>query len=648
LGEIENQLLTHEKIKEAIVIAREDNNDKSLCAYMVAKPGETDPIDQSVLKEHLANHLPDYMVPAYFVQLDKIPLTPNGKVDRKALPGPGMKTGENYAAPRNEIEEKLVDIWSEILDVEKEKIGIHNNFFNLGGHSLKASILAARIYKQLNVNVLLSKIFKSPTIEGLSGYIKGAAVNQYVSIEPVEKKEYYPLSSAQKRMYILQRMAIGVTNYNMSAAFVLSGILDMERLEVTFGKLIERHESFRSFFEWRGNEPVQRINRENPGFRITNKKEGSSTSQCPGPGGRESRVKGCIENFIRPFDLARAPLLRVGLIKEGQQKHILMVDMHHIIFDGTSMSVLINEFMAVYAGEEPGALKLQYKDFALWQNKLLETGEIKKQEQYWLTRFKGNIPSLDIPTTYPRSSLQDFAGDSITFSAGNELAGYLRKLARETGSTLFMLLLAAYNVLLHLYTGQEDIVVGTPVAGRGHPDLDKVIGMFANTLALRNYPHPGKTFGLFLEDVRENSLKAFENQDYQFEMLIEKLSYKRDATDNPLFDTMFALQNMSVPGLKLKDLELTPCRLTDFTAHFDILLEGEEKDGDIIFSLEYRVGLFQKSVMETLSLHFTNILKEIVKNPGIEIAKIDMRSRGEREKIVQFNDINEGETYEFD
>ncbi|MGD2092000.1 MAG: condensation domain-containing protein, partial [Candidatus Aminicenantes bacterium] len=513
-----------------------------------------------------------------------------------------------------------------VLGIERSVIGVNSNFFELGGHSLKAAILAARIYKELNVNVSLSEIFKRPTIEGLSGYIKGAAVNKYVSIEPVEKKEYYPLSSAQKRMYILQQMAVGVTNYNMPAAFVLSGVLDIERLEGTFGKLIERHESFRSSFEWKGNEPVQRINQEN--YKL--------------------QIKNTIKNFIRPFDLAKAPLLRVGLIKEGEQKHILMVDMHHIVLDGTSMSVLIKEFMAVYAGEEQRPLKLQYKDFAVWQNKLLETGEIKKQEQYWLNRFKGNIPSLDIPTTYPRSPVQDFAGDSITFSAGDEVAGYLKKLAQETGSTLFMVLLAAYNVLLYLYTGQEDIVVGTPVVGRVHPDLDKVIGMFANTLALRNYPHPDKTFRFFLEDVKENSLKAFENQDYQFEMLIEVLGYRRDTTDNPLFDTMFALQNMSIPGIKLKGLELTPYQLTSLTSHFDILLEGEEKDGDIIFSLEYRVGLFEKSVMETLTLHFINILKEIVKNPGIEIAKIEMRSQDEREKIVQFNNLNEGETYEFD
>jgi amino acid adenylation domain-containing protein len=647
LGEIEHQLFKHDEIKEAAVVVNADTRgDQYLCAYIVG----IREFSSSELRAFLCARLPDYMVPSHFIQLEAIPLTCSGKVNRKMLPVIEMKDRKEYIAPEHEVEKKLAKLWAGILGIERSVIGVNSNFFELGGHSLKAAILAARIHKELNVNLPLAEIFKRPTIKGLYRYIKGATVNKYVSIEPVEKREYYPLSSAQKRMYILQQMDIGVTNYNMPAAFVLSGDLEIERLEEAFGNLIERHESFRSSFEWKGNEPVQRINEEVE-FKVE-AEEGPCGQINPFgaqyPKSQELRAKSYIKDFIRPFDLSRAPLLRAGIIKEGEQKHILMVDMHHIIFDGTSMAVLIDDFMAVYAGEERWPLKLQYKDFALWQNKLLETDEIKKQKQFWLNRFKENIPVLDMPTTYPRSAVQDFVGNSIIFSAGDEVTANLKKLAQDTGVTLFMVLLAAYNVLLHLYTGQEDIVVGTPVAGRGHPDLSSVIGMFANTLALRNYPHPGKTFGIFLEEVKENSLQAFENQDYQFEMLIETLGYQRDTTNNPLFDTMFVLQNMSIPEIKLKGLELTPYPFTGITSHFDILLVGEEKDDDIIFSLEYPVGLFGKPAMETLTLHFINILKEIVKNPGIELAKIDMRSQVEREKIVQFNRLNEGETYEFD
>jgi acyl carrier protein/NRPS condensation-like uncharacterized protein len=568
--------------------------------------------------------------------IEKMPLIDGNFIDYKQLeqlsdhlPGAALED----ELPQTEIEQKLASIWRDILG--KTHIGINDNFFELGGHSLNVTILVSRIYKELNVKVAISEIFIRPTVRELADYIKEAAVDTYVSIQPVEKREYYAASSAQKRMYILQQLNRGATNYNVPTAFVLTGIFDVTLLEEIFRRLIERHESLRTSFiiPEKENEPVQRVHPHGE-FGVERLKVAVDES--------------FINNIIRPFDLSWAPLLRVVSVREEEQKHIVAIDMHHIISDGTSIGVLVKEFMTLFVGEELSPIKLQYKDFAIWQNKLFDTGEMKKQEMFWLEKFKGEIPLLNMPTNYSRPLIRDSQGDMITFNTGSELAEQLKKLARESNTTLFMVLLAAYNVLLFHYTGQEDIVVGFPAAGRPHPDLENVIGMFANTLALRNYPHYKKTFKSFLQNVKENTLEAFENQDYQFEMLVDKVLPERDASRNPLFDTMFALQNVSIPEIKINDLELTPYKFTFGMSHFDILLAGVEGGEGIAFSLEYSTKLFEREMMEKLSVHFLNLLKEIVKNPGKELSRIDMRSEIEKKKISKFHDSDDGGTYEFE
>ena len=293
-------------------------------------------------------------------------------------------------------------------------------------------------------------------------------------------------------------------------------------------------------------EPVQRVHKELD-FKL------SYTET------KEEDIPSIIEEFIRPFDLSKAPLLRIGLAKVSEHKHIFLFDMHHIISDGISMNILIKEFISLYGGEKLPELKIQYKDFSAWQNELFKTEGIKKQEEYWLNTFSGEIPVLNMPTDYPRPAVQSFEGDSIDFNVDSELTKELNKLAAETGSTLYMVLLAAYNVLLSKYTGQEDIVVGSPIAGRQHADLDNIIGMFVNTLAMRNFPESSKTFKEFLAEVKDNALRAYENQDYQFEELVEKLNIPRDMSRNPLFDTMFVMQNtdntiLAAGGIKICSL----------------------------------------------------------------------------------------------
>ena len=378
-----------------------------------------------------------------------------------------------YAAPQNETEAKLVNIWREILGAER--IGINDNFFDLGGHSLKATTMVSRIYKELNVEVPLREVFKTPTIKGMATYIGAAEQSLYSAILPVEKREYYPVSSAQRRLYIIDKLEEAGTGYNIPGVMVIEGGLDRKRLETVFQELVDRHEAFRTSFEMKGGEPVQRIHHR---VELTLHYREAA----------ENEIDNIIQEFIRPFDLSQAPLLRVGLIKINELKHILMYDMHHIISDGTSMAILIREFINLYQGQSLPELRIQYKDFAVWQNELFKRGKIRKQEEYWLARFAGEIPVLNLPTDYTRPAVQSFEGDRIALNLGPELAAGINRLASETGSTLYMVLLAAYNVLLSKYSGQEEIIVGTPIAGRPHADLERMIGMFVNTLAMRNYP----------------------------------------------------------------------------------------------------------------------------------------------------------------
>ncbi len=623
LGEIENELLKHNKIKEAIVIAKEDNSkNKYLCAYIA---GEAE-LNSKELREHLSNNLPEYMIPAYFIQLEQLPLTANGKVDRKALPDPdgNITTGAEYVAPRNEIEEKLVNIWSEVLEIEK--IGINDNFFELGGHSLKAINITAKISKELNVSVPLREMFKTPTIKGLANYVKGTTQSIYSRIEPVEEKEYYPLSSAQKRIYTLQQFEENSTSYNMPMVMTLEGELDKSKLEEAFNKLIQRHEALRTSFEVIDGEPVQIVHKE-VSFAI----EYTEASK--------EKAGEIAAEFVIAFDLSKAPLLRVALTKINDKEHMLMLDMNHIISDGVSMGILTKEFIELYDGKELPKLRIQYKDFAVWQNEMFKSGEIKKQEEYWVKAFEGEVPVLNMPADHQRPSIQSFEGDNINFELNEEVTNKLKQIAKETGSTMYMVLLSACNVLLSKYSGQEDIVMGSPISGRPHADLQNIMGMFVNTLAMRNYPESNKTFKEFLEEVKARSLSAFENQDYQFEELIDKLNITRDLSRNPLFDVMFSMQNMDEGELQIEGLKFKPYEISNNIAKFDITITAIELNETIVLSLNYCTKLFNKQTIENMSKHLANILSSIANNTNLRLSELEMLSEQEKHQLlVEFND----------
>lgn len=624
LGEIENNILTYSGIKEVVVVDREDESGvRYLCAYMEAERE----ILVGEIRQHLLKKLPEYMIPTYFIQLDKMPLNSNGKIDRKALPKPQgyFDIGTEYEAPRNELEEKLCKVWEEVLGAEK--IGINDNFFELGGHSLKATVLVSRMHKLYDVEIPLKVIFSFPTIKGISEYIKSAEKNVHVSIEKVEEKEYYETSSAQKRMYMLQKFDINSTVYNMSSVMEVDGQLDLQKIKYAIEALMLRHDSLRTSFETIDGEIVQKIN-EATDFQIQLEEVSD-----------ETEADKIIKCFVRPFDLARAPLFRVGLVKLNSDKHILMFDMHHIISDGISSEILVSEFAKLYEGKELVDLKLQYKDYSHWQNCLLKSEEMKKQEEYWVNKFSGEVPVLNLPIDYQRPLIKSFEGDVINFSLSEELTRELHKLSKDSGSTLYMVLLSALTILLSRYSGQQDIVVGSPVAGRAHTDLEGIIGMFVNTLAMRNEPEGEKTYEQFLKEVKENALKAYENQNYQFEELVEKLNIPRDMSRNPLFDVMLVVQNMEGHDLNLQNSVFKLYMNTNKTSKFDLTLTALEADRKIVLSLEYCTELFKRETIERMAEHFTNILNSIIENKTEKLKNIKLLGEAEEHKLLhEFND----------
>jgi tyrocidine synthetase-3 len=617
VGEIENQLLAHNDIKEAVVIARKgEKGDICLCAYVVPYSSHlSGPDFVSGMRAYLAGVLPDYMIPTYFLPIGRIPLTPNGKVDRLALPEPVMQPGEAFAAPRDEIEEKLVKIWAGVLNLSKSPgaVGIDDDFFERGGHSLKATLLTAGIHKAFDVTVRLADVFTTPTIRGLAAFIKDAAKNKYACLEAVEERDYYPLSSAQKGVFLHQALRRD-TAYNSVQARALGGELDKEKFQETVKKLIQRHEGLRTSFGVVNGEPVQEIHApEDVPFEIEYYNDLAT-----------------MDSFIRPFDLSRPPLLRVGLLGLEETRHVLVLDMHHIITDGVSQEILVRDFILLYEALELAALEIQYKDYALWSCSPAVIEAIAGQKTYWLEQFEKEIPVLHMPRDFKRPAKETFAGEMLTVGLGKELSEKLDRLAVETGTTLYMVLLAAYYILLFKYTGQEDMVVGSPVTGRRHADLQNIIGMFVNMLAIRNQPADGKTFEEFLLEVKETVIQAVENQDFHFEELVTGLGIPGDPGKSPLFAVVFAMQNVDIEGNReeilpsgdLYHLKVTPYEFQHQVSQFDLILGAFQGLEFITLDLRYATTLFKRSSAEKIIDRFIEILEQIVENNKVQLKDI--------------------------
>ncbi|MFC9774498.1 amino acid adenylation domain-containing protein [Paenibacillus chitinolyticus] len=619
-GEVESQLLQADGVREAVVLVREDGGgQKALCAYFTAD-GE---LAVSSLRSALAQELPGYMIPSYFIRLDRIPLTPNGKVDRKALPAPeaGVDGGAEYIAPRTPLEEKLAAIWQDVLGLQKE-IGIRDNFFDLGGHSLRATTLVGKVHKELNVDLPLRDVFRHSTVEEMAAAIANMERQEHVSIPLAEERDHYPQSSAQKRLYILNQLEGAELSYNMPGALLLEGALDQNRFEEAFRRLTRRHETLRTGFEMVNGEAVQRVYAD-VDFSV----EHFSAA--------EEVAAETVRDFVRPFDLAKPPLLRVGLVEMAAERHVLLFDMHHIVSDGVSMDVLVEEFVRLYSGEALEPLRIQYKDYAVWQQSETQKEQLKRQEAYWLDVFRGELPVLELPTDYARPAVQSYEGRTLEYFLEAQKSDALKQLAAETGTTLYMVLFAAYTVMLHKYTGQEDLIVGTPIAGRNHGDVEPLIGMFINTLAIRSYPAADKTFLSYLQEVKETTLGAYEHQNYPFEELVEKVQVARDLSRNPIFDTMFTLQNTDNKDFELEGLRLTSYPSESTMAKFDLSLDVMEDSGGLDYSFEYSTALYRKETVEMMAQHFEQLLVAIAEKPEAKIAELELLTLSEKEQLFE-------------
>lgn len=624
LGEIEAALLEYKGTKDTVVIALSDHTgDNYLCAYIVL---DNDEPAVEEIRAHLSKNLPEFMIPTRFVFLDCMPLSPNGKLDRKALPQPENIHSINiaYVAPRNQTEAIIVSIWEEILGVVR--VGIDDDFFNLGGHSLKAIRMVQYLRKRLGIIMPVRSVFRMPTIRRLSESFESVPLEGIMeTLIPADKEDFYPVSSAQKRLFILQQIDPQGTAYNIPSLFKIEGKLNVTRLETTIKYLIDRHESLRTSFHVSNGGIVQKVQQQNE-FRI----ERALTDT--------SDLDKIVDAFVRPFDLEQAPLLRIRLITGLNMEEFLLFDVHHIICDGVSLGILIREIVAIYEGCNLKPLRLQYKDFSVWQPEFLSSNMLKQQEEYWLSVFADEVPVLNIPGDYPRPSTQSFAGNRLTYTIGKDMVTQIYRLSTETGSTIFMIFLAALKTLLYRYTGQTDIVVGTAIAARPSVDLEGIIGMFVNTLVIRSYPEGDKEFLNYLAEIKDLALRAYDNQDFPFEELVEKINVRRDLSRNPLFDVMLVVQNQDIPDFVSEEFRLVPKNIVSRTSKVDIYLEVIERDEELILAWEYSSSIFREETISRFAGQFITLMSDILVHPYKRLSEIEILTELEKKKILhEFN-----------
>ncbi|SFB44660.1 D-alanine--poly(phosphoribitol) ligase subunit DltA, partial [Clostridium frigidicarnis] len=622
LEEIEEKMKLVPGVTEAVVVLCGDDEENN---FIRAYYSSEDVIENKYIQKQLSLDLPPYMIPSEFIRLEKFPKLSSGKIDKKVLPmSVSTETNVNVKMPENELQAEILNIWVDVLKKDKNTIGIDANFFEIGGHSLKATILLSKLAKRFGVTISLSQMFERPTIENIAEIINELKNVEEDGMRAFEKRAYYPLSSAQKRLYFLDQFENIGSSYNMTEVLKIKGDLNLELCEKVFKQIIERHEILRTSFELVDNNTVQVVH-ESVDFKLDILPELSEEDL--------DKIKDCIHGFIKPYDLGNLPLFKVGVIPLKNKEHILIFDIHHIIADGTSISILINEFVKLYSGEELLPLKIQYKDYSLWQNNELQSKKLKKQDEFWLNQFSGDIPRLDMPTDYKRPKVFSYKGDLLQFKFNANDTKELIKLSKDKNVTLYMALMAVLNVVLHKYTGQRDIIVGSGIANRNNADFQSLIGMFVNSIALRNSPMPEKSFSEFLNEVKENSIAAFENQDFQFEDLIDKLNLQRDISRNPIFDVSLNIQNFEQSSFKINDLEIEPYNLRQNTSKFDLTIYISQVEKELHFSLEYYTEIFKKETMERFIKHFTNAIRVVSENPQINIGEINIFDHEERDIV---------------
>jgi amino acid adenylation domain-containing protein len=615
LGEIEAVLKQHPSVVEAVVVAREDQpGDKRVVAYAVLNESAVTIYE---LKDFMKKKLPDYMVPSAFVVLDTLPLTASGKVDRNALPSPEHiepKLDNEHVTPRTATEVILAGIWSEVLHVKQA--GVLDNFFELGGHSLLASQMVSRIGKVFEVEIPIRSLFETPTIAGLAESIEKARMSQpglYLSpILPVSRDQKLPLSFAQQRLWFLDQLEPGSAAYVMPFALRLNGNLNVTALEQSLGEIFRRHEALRSIFVYEDDKPLQIIVAAD--FKMLQ----ITLADIPDEQRQAEALRFASEEACRPFDIHKGPLLRATLIRLYQEEQILLLTMHHIVSDGWSMGIFYRELSVLYESYSKGdpsplpKLPIQYVDFAVWQRQRLRGEMLERQMLYWKKQLANELPLLDLPADRSCPDEQDFCGAAESLVLSGELTEGLKKISRKEGVTLFMTLLSAFEVLLFRYTGQEDIVVGSPAALRNRTEIEGLIGFFVNTLALRTDLSGNPSFKELLRRVRKTVLDAYTYQDLPFEKIVEEIQPTRNLNRNPIFDIMFNFYSNAQVAPEIKGLDCRPFDLDEYTSKFRLTLYAMERADTIDLKVVYRTGLFSSGWISNLLEQLHGILEQII------------------------------------
>jgi amino acid adenylation domain-containing protein len=640
LKEIEAVLTQYAQVWEAVVIAREnENRDKQLIAYLVAKNSEI--IDLKQLNHFLQDNLPNYMLPSHFVVLEALPLTPNGKVNRQALPAPeelSQPTKAVITAPRTLVEEVLAGIWIKILGVQQ--VGIEESFFELGGHSLLATQVMSQIREAFQVELPLRSLFESLTVAALAQRVEAALrEGQQLTVLPIDKvtrKDNLPLSFAQQRLWFLEQLQPGISAYNLSRAVRLQGKVNVVALEQSFNEIIRRHEALRTAFHSIDGEPKQVILPE-----VTVKLPVVNFVNLP----REQReIETRHWTKIQAeyaFDLTTAPLLNVLLLQLAEQEYVLLFTIHHIVADGWSAGVIIQELAVLYdsfcTGKscELSNLPIQYADFAVWQKTELQKQVFPAQMEYWKQQLSGDLPVLELPIAKPRPKQQTFAGKKQTFTLSSALINELKALSQRQGVTMFMTLLAAFQTLLYRYTGKSDILVGSPIANRNRGEIEELIGFFVNTIVLRTQLEENSSFINLLKQVREVTLGAYTHQDLPFELLVEELQPQRILSHTPIFQVMFALQNTPGSEVKLSGLDLEYLPVENDTARFDLSLSFTNNGEGLVGELEYNSDLFEANSINRMLGHLQILLADIAAHPDKSISELSILTSAEQEKILR-------------
>jgi amino acid adenylation domain-containing protein len=636
-GEIESCLSEHPGVRRAAVVLwrDEEGDEPKLVAYTTSRDQSPPKVEE--LHEFLLRRLPAAMVPTAFVALDAFPLTPNGKVDRKALPDPPSGRPDFAAAsvsPRDPLEEAVTELWQELLGVDE--VGIRDNFFLLGGHSLLATQLVSRVREAFGVEVDLNEFFADPTVAELARTIERGIRGggpEIPPIEPVPRDGELPLSFAQQRLWFVDRMDPGRSVYNIPLAIRFTGPLEVPVLERTFGEVVRRHESLRTRFGERDGEPWQRI--EEP---WTVQVPLVDLSALPVQRREEAARRLAVEIADRPFDLSREVLWRAAVLRLEEEDHVGVVTFHHIVSDAWSMGVLIEEVSALYdafVDARPSPLedlRVQYADFANWQRQWLRDELLESQLGYWRRHLDGAPEVIQLPTDYPRPARPSSEGASEPFEAPAELSQRFGKLVRGEGGSLFMGLLAAFDVLLARLGGQEDLVVGSPMANRSRVETEKLIGFFVNVLPLRNRISAEMSFRELLSEVKGSVLGAVAHQDVPFERLVDSLGVDRRLEHSPIFQVVLSFQNAPMDPLDLAGLTLRPFGVRRETTKFDIVFNLRDTADGLRGVLQYRKDLFKPSTVRRMLGRYERLLEEVSERPDRPIGEIELLS--EEDKAV--------------